>query len=183
MFISIHYRYFKSLSFEASASIVPVWLACYYNPEFKTLQSPFLYQLISQMIQSCWGRHPFYRTFMSSKSKSHINILSIALARHMITRLCHNFAHATAAQLSWHVQNYDMIGSFEIKSKQKRISVKFQLWAHKLFVTKIPGIIRSWPGAAILQRGSAWATTSHLHKDASSHRRTGVGGGSQWMGR
>ena len=23
---------------------------------------------------------------------------------------CHNFAHATTAQLSWHVQNSDMIG-------------------------------------------------------------------------
>ena len=34
---------------------------------------------------------------------------------------CHNFAHATTAQLSWHVQNSDIIGYLEFELEQKNV--------------------------------------------------------------
>ena len=37
----------------------------------------------------------------------------------------HNFAHAMTAQLSWHVQTCDMIGSIQLKLKQYEFSQDF----------------------------------------------------------
>ena len=34
----------------------------------------------------------------------------------------HKFAHVTTAQLSWHVQNYDLIGSLFVKEEQHEFS-------------------------------------------------------------
>ena len=34
----------------------------------------------------------------------------------------HNYAHAMTAELSWHVQNCDLLGSIELKSEQKEFS-------------------------------------------------------------
>ena len=42
---------------------------------------------------------------------------------------CDNFAHVTTDQLSWHVQNFDMIRSSFVKSQQQNFT---GLWAHKL---------------------------------------------------
>ena len=44
---------------------------------------------------------------MSLLSKSYKNICCFDI--NTIIELCHNFAHATTAQLSWHVQNCEMI--------------------------------------------------------------------------
>ena len=46
----------------------------------------------------------------------------------------HNFAHATTAELSWHVQNYDLIGSLQCKLDQIKNFQRFQQQAHKLFI-------------------------------------------------
>ena len=43
----------------------------------------------------------------------------------------HNFAHAMIAQLSWHLQNCELSGSFKIKMRAKLICTRFQLWDHK----------------------------------------------------
>ena len=45
----------------------------------------------------------------------------------------HNFAHATTAELSWHVQNYDMFGALELELG-KLLFTNFHSWAHKSFV-------------------------------------------------
>ena len=37
-------------------------------------------------------------------------------------------AHATTAQLSWHLQNFIAITSLHLGWKQKELSVKFELW-------------------------------------------------------
>ena len=39
----------------------------------------------------------------------------------MVSQSDHNFAHAMTALLSWHVQNYDLIGSSKLKSEHKEI--------------------------------------------------------------
>ena len=46
----------------------------------------------------------------------------------------HYFAHAMTAQLSWHVQNCDLIGSLESELELMHYSTRFQLLTHKLFV-------------------------------------------------
>ena len=42
----------------------------------------------------------------------------MALILSYMIRLDHNFAHDTTAELSWHVQNCDLIGSFFLKKQQ-----------------------------------------------------------------
>ena len=37
----------------------------------------------------------------------------------------HNFAHAMTAQLSWHVQDYDLIGSLESKLEHQEFQQDF----------------------------------------------------------
>ena len=51
----------------------------------------------------------------------------------------HNFVHATTAQLPWHVQNYDRIGSLRYVLEQKMISVRFESWALDPIVRFVPG--------------------------------------------
>ena len=46
----------------------------------------------------------------------------------------YNFAHTMTAELSWHVQNYDLIRSLDSDLVQKYFSQDLQLWAHKWFV-------------------------------------------------
>ena len=41
-----------------------------------------------------------------------------ALMWEMMIRSCHNFTHATTAELSWHVQSCDMIGTLDSKLEQ-----------------------------------------------------------------
>ena len=65
----------------------------------------------------------------------------VAFAWKMIIQSGHNFAHATTAELSWHVQNCDMIGSFGCKLEKKRIFFRVELWAHKLYAKWVPGWI------------------------------------------
>ena len=43
----------------------------------------------------------------------------------IVIRSCHNFAHAMTAELSWHVQNYDMIGMLESELEQKAFTQDF----------------------------------------------------------
>ena len=65
----------------------------------------------------------------------------------MMIRSDHNFAHVTTAELSWHVQNCDPIGSSESESTQREFQQdfffftrRFQLWAHKPFGKWLPGL-------------------------------------------
>ena len=50
----------------------------------------------------------------------------------------HNFAHVTTAELSWHVQNHDLVGLLRSKLEQNEFT-RFQLWAHELFAKWPPG--------------------------------------------
>ena len=43
----------------------------------------------------------------------------------IVIKSCHNFAHAMTAELSWHVQNYDMIGMLESELEQKEYTQDF----------------------------------------------------------
>ena len=61
--------------------------------------------------------HPtlYYKCHLTKVSWDHnCNLVKILFAQILILVIqsCHNFAHAMTAQLLWHVQNYDMIGSF-----------------------------------------------------------------------
>ena len=49
----------------------------------------------------------------------YLNIINVVFISKMMIQSGYNFAHATTAQLSWHVQNRDLIGSLEIKLRQK----------------------------------------------------------------
>ena len=76
----------------------------------------------------------------------HWNLVKILFALILIFMIqsSHNFAHATTAGLSWHVQNYDLIGSvFFMEELLVFILLfffrKFGIWAHKLFVKWVPG--------------------------------------------
>ena len=53
-------------------------------------------------------KNPFNKSFMSFLSKSYINTL--LLKWFSVIQSGHNFAHVMTAMLSWHVQNYYMIG-------------------------------------------------------------------------
>ena len=57
----------------------------------------------------------------------------------------YNFAYATTAVLSWHVQNFNLIGSLLIKWKHKEYS---QLWAHKWLVKWNPVHLITKPAEA-----------------------------------
>ena len=60
-------------------------------------------------------RDPCHIRFMAP------NLLKIhvALTGNMTIRSGHKFAHATTAELSWHVQNCDLVGSLDSKFVQK----------------------------------------------------------------
>ena len=71
--------------------------------------------------------------------------IHIALIWKMIIRSDHNFACVTTAELLWHVEICDLIGSLEsthwiikIIIKTNMIYMRFQLWAHKPFVKRVP---------------------------------------------
>ena len=60
----------------------------------------------------------------------------IALAGKMMIRSGHNVAHATTAQLLWHVQNCDLIASLELQLMQRLISLYFiyELCFHNVLI-------------------------------------------------
>ena len=62
----------------------------------------------------------------------------VAVMWKLIIQSGHNFAHAMTAELSWHVQNCDLVGLPESKLEQKNIFARFQFWAHKPFVKWTP---------------------------------------------
>ena len=68
-------------------------------------------------------RDTSHKTFLCSSSK--FCKIHTALTSRVITKSSHNFAHATTAELSWHVQHCDLIGSLESKWKQKQLSQHF----------------------------------------------------------
>ena len=49
----------------------------------------------------------------------------VTLKWKIMIRICHNFAHAMTAELSWHVQNCDMIGWSESKLELKYFTQDF----------------------------------------------------------
>ena len=55
-----------------------------------------------------------------------------------------NYAHVTAAQLSWQVHNYYLIESLKSNPEQNGILTIFQLWALKPFVNQAPGTWHFW---------------------------------------
>ena len=56
----------------------------------------------------------------------------------------HNFAHGITAQLSWHVQNYDLIGTFILYVRTTNIFTRVGLWAHKLWSVFQEPINKVW---------------------------------------
>ena len=82
-----------------------------------------------------WGL--FHKVFICS-------LLKILFAQILILliRSSHNFAHVMTAQLSWYVQNYDLIGSLYY-AKTTFFFTRFGLWAHKPFVKWVLGL-RAW---------------------------------------
>ena len=68
---------------------------------------------------------PISQTVMSSQSISCKNMLFDMKNNIIISR--HNFGHAMAAQLSWHVQNCDLIVSLQSQWEQKEIFQDFNL--------------------------------------------------------
>ena len=58
------------------------------------------------------------------------------LAWKMMIRSGHNVAHATTAQLLWHVQNCDLIASLKLQLMQRLISLYFiyELCFHKILI-------------------------------------------------
>ena len=63
----------------------------------------------------------------------------VALSSKTRIRSDHNLAHVTTAELSWHVQNCDLIEWIIIKIRVKLNFAKFLLWAHKSFVKWFQG--------------------------------------------
>ena len=68
-----------------------------------------------------WGIS--HKEFSSPSSKSHKTYFVLRWKIIMISG--YNFAHATTAQLSWHVQNCDLIKSLETKLKQNTF---YEIW-------------------------------------------------------
>ena len=69
---------------------------------------------------------PFYKQFMNSWSKSCM-IITLLFHKQIKMRSGHNFAHATTAQLSWHVQYCDLIGLSESRWKQNENVLKISV--------------------------------------------------------
>ena len=59
----------------------------------------------------------------------------------LITASYHNFAYVTAAQLSWHLQNCEMIWAFFMTSEQ-HVFYNVGSWSHKLFMECFSGLSR-----------------------------------------
>ena len=59
-----------------------------------------------------------HRLWTQSKSYQNMSVL----ARKMTIWSDHNFAHAMTAQLSWHVQNCELIGSLDLELERKVLS-------------------------------------------------------------
>ena len=64
----------------------------------------------------------------------------------MMIRSCHNFAHATTAQLSWHVRYCNMTGSLESQSEQNN-NLDYQDFVYEL-VTLCETVARSYRPSA-----------------------------------
>ena len=60
--------------------------------------------------------------------------IHIALTWKLMIQSGHNFAHVMTAELSWHVQICNQIGSLGLKVRTKIISERFESWAHKVFM-------------------------------------------------
>ena len=103
-------------------------------------------QVISH--QDLWAAHPNwtpkqlqYGTHSTNNLWAHNYYLVKIFAdfkRKIMIHYGHNFAHVTTAQLSWHVQNHDLIGLLRSKLEQNKFT-RFQLWAHELFAKWPPG--------------------------------------------
>ena len=48
----------------------------------------------------------------------------------------HKLAHAMTAQLSWHVQNFDLFGKLFFDIRATYVFTRFGWWAHKSFVSQ-----------------------------------------------
>ena len=93
----------------------------------------------------------------------HWNFVKIylVLSWKIIIESVHNFAHAMTATLSWHVQNYDLIGWLESKSEQTNlgeISI-MSLWSVCEIAVPIPvaeaiaGDLLAFPSALVIDCG------------------------------
>ena len=84
--------------------------------------------------------------------------------KQIMTRSYYNCAHATTAQLSWHMQICVMIGPFESNLEQNNFH-KIQLWPDKLSVQWIP-VHYSW----ICMDLHGLSSSKHLKPCASSEK-------------
>ena len=93
-----------------------MWLAMWKKSRYVSLWKRNLAQCELTMITFSWQR------------------LFFIIILFLVMKSGHNFAHVTTVQLSWHVQNCDLIGSLLFKYLATCIFARFVLWVHKLFV-------------------------------------------------
>ena len=78
---------------------------------------------------SCFHYCPGTR-FTNSLGAYEPNLVKICVivARKIVIQSGHNFAHATTAELLWHVQNYDLIGSWKSKWEHFFCNISIMNW-------------------------------------------------------
>ena len=81
--------------------------------------------LASLLSTSGYFAFRIYFTKVSWAHNANIVNSSVAVTWKIMIQSGHNFAHDTTAQLSWHVQNYDLIRSLETWLKDRNLSKNF----------------------------------------------------------
>ena len=80
-------------------------------------------------------KEPRHKQLRRSSSK-----YMLLVHEQMKIRSGHNYARATTVELSWHMQNYDLIGSLELKWERNEFFARFQSWAPKPFLKWVASI-------------------------------------------
>ena len=88
-------------------------LGCYHPHWQQPPWFPSTWDPTTHFTNNSWAQNP-------NLAKIHI-----ALIWKIIIQSSHNFAHAMTAQLSWHVQNYDLTGPLQLKIKAEMIPHDF----------------------------------------------------------
>ena len=103
--------------------VSPVLMHWRYN---SLAMSPWVHQYFVNLPELRWSRtnsspiQSLRNHFTKGLWAHNSNLVKIyALTWKIIIQSGHNFTHFMTAELSWHVQNYDLIGSLESKLEQK----------------------------------------------------------------
>ena len=94
-----------------------------------------------ELMRNLKSRGPFYKHLSSSWFKSYKQFV---LTWKMMAWLGHKFAHATAAELPWHVQVYDLNELLRIKVRTKLVLTWFQLWTFKPSLKWVSAVCSTW---------------------------------------